>query len=63
MFISRSVVTNRRGALYGTACPFRAKQSNVFILLGIRFSRFTEANKTPSLISRNKKGFYNLFSK
>ena len=64
MFLSRSVVMNRHGALYGTACPFRAKQSNVFILLGIRFSRFTEANKKPpSLISRNEKGFYNLFSK
>lgn len=38
---------HRHGALYGAAVPFRAKQSNVFILLGIRFSRFTEANKKP----------------
>ena len=47
MFISRPVATNRHGALHGTACPFQAKQSNVFILLDIRFSRFTEANKNP----------------
>ena len=42
IFISCSVVTNRHGALHGAACPFRAKQSNVFILLGIRFSKNTE---------------------
>ena len=42
IFISRSVITNRRGALHGAACPFRAKQSNVFILLGILFSKDTE---------------------
>ena len=47
VFISRSVVTNRHSALHGTACPSQAKQSNVFILLNIPFSRFAEANKKP----------------
>ena len=50
MFISRSVVTNRHGALHGTACPFRAKQSNIFILLGMYFSMCNEGKKnTPHL--------------
>ena len=61
VFISRSVVTNRHGALHGTACPSQAKQSNVFILLGMNFSMCIEERKTPSLISRKNIPFNNQF--
>ena len=43
---------------HGTACPSQAKQSNVFILLGMNFSMCIE-EKTPSLISRKNIHFNN----
>ena len=45
--ISCSVITNRHGALYGTAFPFQAEQSNVFILLGMYFSMYSKGKKNP----------------
>ena len=54
LFTQHSVVTNRLGVMYGTALPFQAEQGNVFILLDIKFSRFTKSNFFPSPISRKK---------
>ena len=60
LFTLHSVVTNRLGVLYGTALPFQAEQGNVFILLDIKFSRFTKKVQYPLTFKPLKMTFYNL---
>ena len=59
LFTQHSVVTNRLGVLYGTALPFQAEQGNVFILLDIKFSRFTKSNFFSFTYKPKKRPFYN----
>ena len=54
---------DRYGALYGTAFPFRAKQSNVFILPVCSFQGTLKGKKKLLLISRKMGVFAPLFSK
>ena len=53
----------RHGALYGAAFPFRAKQSNVFILPVCSFQGASKGRKNLLLISRKMRVFAPLFSK
>lgn len=54
---------HRHGALYGAAFPFRAKQSNVFILPVCSFQGASKGRKKLLLISQKMRVLAPLFSK